>query len=90
MHKAHTMLFRGAPDAWRRSGPLQSSAAGSHLKTANLLLIPGATRVFEEPGTLEMVVEEAVTWFNRCFGALGVHQPLSWKVMKLATSRSAR
>jgi alpha-beta hydrolase superfamily lysophospholipase len=27
-------------------------------------LIPGATHLFEEPGTLEIVAHEAATWFQ--------------------------
>ena len=30
-----------------------------------LLIIPGATHLFEEPGTLEQVADQAVRWFRR-------------------------
>jgi pimeloyl-ACP methyl ester carboxylesterase len=30
-----------------------------------LLIVPGATHLFEEPGTLELVAEQAARWFNR-------------------------
>jgi alpha-beta hydrolase superfamily lysophospholipase len=30
-----------------------------------LTIIPGATHLFEEPGTLEQVAEQAVKWFQR-------------------------
>ena len=30
-----------------------------------LVIIPGATHLFEEPGTLEQVAQHAATWFNR-------------------------
>ncbi|MCS6898075.1 MAG: dienelactone hydrolase family protein [Nitrospira sp.] len=30
-----------------------------------LVIVPGATHLFEEPGTLEQVAEEAGTWFQR-------------------------
>jgi putative phosphoribosyl transferase len=30
-----------------------------------LLLVPGATHLFEEPGTLEAVARHAAAWFNR-------------------------
>ena len=32
-----------------------------------LTIIPGATHLFEEPGTLEQVAEEAMKWFQRHF-----------------------
>jgi putative phosphoribosyl transferase len=34
-----------------------------------LVVVPGATHLFEEPGTLEQVAEIAKTWFVRHFGA---------------------
>ena len=33
-----------------------------------LTIIPGATHLFEEPGTLEQVAEQAARWFSRHFG----------------------
>ncbi len=30
-----------------------------------LVIVPGATHLFEEPGTLEQVARQAATWFNR-------------------------
>jgi putative phosphoribosyl transferase len=30
-----------------------------------LLIVPGATHLFEEPGTLEQAAEQAARWFNR-------------------------
>jgi pimeloyl-ACP methyl ester carboxylesterase len=32
-----------------------------------LTIIPGATHLFEEPGTLEQVAEQAMKWFQRHF-----------------------
>jgi len=32
-----------------------------------LTIIPGATHLFEEPGTLEQVADHALAWFRRCF-----------------------
>jgi len=32
-----------------------------------LTIIPGATHLFEEPGTLEQVADRALEWFLRCF-----------------------
>jgi len=37
--------------------------AMKYLITVNLIVIPGATHLFEEPGALEQVSEEAVLWF---------------------------
>ena len=34
-----------------------------------LTIIPGATHLFEEPGTLEEVSEQALTWFQRHFAS---------------------
>jgi putative phosphoribosyl transferase len=34
---------------------------------AELEIIPGATHLFEEPGTLEQVMELAAAWFQRHF-----------------------
>ena len=36
-----------------------------HLSTGTLIVIPGATHLFEERGTLELVSQEAVLWFQR-------------------------
>jgi len=33
-----------------------------------LTIIPGATHLFEEPGTLEKAAEQALTWFQRYLG----------------------
>jgi hypothetical protein len=30
-----------------------------------LIIVPGATHLFEEPGTLEQVAEHASRWFGR-------------------------
>jgi putative phosphoribosyl transferase len=32
-----------------------------------LEIVPGATQLFEEPGTLEQVMELAAAWFHRHF-----------------------
>jgi alpha-beta hydrolase superfamily lysophospholipase len=34
-----------------------------------LTIIPGATHLFEEPGTLEEVSEQALKWFQRHFAS---------------------
>jgi putative phosphoribosyl transferase len=42
--------------------------AMNYLSTANLIMIPGATHLFEEPGALEQVSQEAVSWFLKYLG----------------------
>ncbi|MGB5045701.1 MAG: alpha/beta hydrolase, partial [Nitrospira sp.] len=32
-----------------------------------LVIVPGASHLFEEPGTLEQVAREALRWFQRYF-----------------------
>jgi hypothetical protein len=36
-----------------------------------LVIVPGATHLFEEPGTLDAVVDHAARWFLRYFGEAG-------------------
>lgn len=36
----------------------------------NMVVIPGATHLFEEPGTLDLVVGEAIDWFDRHLAGL--------------------
>jgi putative phosphoribosyl transferase len=38
-----------------------------------LIIVPGATHLFEEPGTLEEVAQLAARWFSHCFALR--HQP---------------
>ncbi len=46
--------------------------ASTHLRCAHLLeIVPGATHLFEEPGTLEQVAALAAAWFRRWLGADG-------------------
>ena len=53
---------RGRP---RRSGPRAEStgAGGDTRANAKLTVVPGATHLFEEPGTLEQVAKLACDWF---------------------------
>jgi hypothetical protein len=37
-----------------------------------LTIIPGATHLFEEPGTLEEVARQAASWFNRFLPQEGI------------------
>jgi len=38
-----------------------------------LIIVPGATHLFEEPGTLEQVADHAGTWFERYLTKSGAH-----------------
>lgn len=42
--------------------------------TKEMLVVPGASHLFEEPGTLDIVVREAIRWFEQ---HLGVRKPVS-------------
>jgi dienelactone hydrolase len=42
---------------------------------ARLEIVPGATHLFEEPGTLETVARLALDWFQSCFQQLGHGSP---------------
>jgi len=44
-----------------------NSKASAQLKNGKLILIPGATHLFEEPGALELVAESASQWFHQSF-----------------------
>ncbi len=58
-----TLLIVGGADG----GVIQlNEAARDRLSCVNgLVLIPGATHLFEEPGALDQVLEHAVGWFSR-------------------------
>ena len=60
--RAPTLLIVGALD-----GPVidLNRRAGAQLETENeLIVVPGAGHLFEEPGTLDEVVRQAVRWFS--------------------------
>jgi pimeloyl-ACP methyl ester carboxylesterase len=42
---------------------LNEQARNAMTVSAELHIVPGATHLFEEPGTLQTVAEEAGTWF---------------------------
>ena len=42
-----------------------------------LEIVPGATHLFEEPGTLDIVVDKAAAWFRRHFERAGGDRPCS-------------
>jgi putative phosphoribosyl transferase len=57
---APTLLIVGGDDV-----PVigMNEEALKYLTTANLIVIPGATHLFEEPGMLDQVAKEAALWF---------------------------
>jgi putative phosphoribosyl transferase len=64
--KAPTLLIVGGAD----EGVIElNEAARDALRNCDceLVLVPGATHLFEEPGALEEVARLAVTWFERHF-----------------------
>lgn len=65
--KAPTLLIVGEDDQpvldWNRSAYRQLQAE------KKLVVVPGATHLFEEPGTLEMVAQHAAGWFSRYLAA---------------------
>jgi hypothetical protein len=48
-----------------------------------LIIVPGATHLFEEPGTLEQVAEHACTWFQ-------IHVVIGWATRKQQLERTLR
>lgn len=58
---APTLLLVGSED-----GPVipLNKLAKDKLKNSQMILIPKAGHLFEEPGTLEQVVEYAISWFS--------------------------
>lgn len=62
--RAPTLLLVGGND-----GPVIdfNRAALARLATAELVIIPGAGHLFEEPGTMDEVVGRAAAWFSHHF-----------------------
>jgi dienelactone hydrolase len=53
--------------------------AYAHLTCDKALeIVPGATHLFEEPGTLEVVAALAAAWFRRCLGGGKVAEPSAY------------
>jgi pimeloyl-ACP methyl ester carboxylesterase len=59
---APTLLLVGANDP--EVARLNRFALGN-LRTAEMIIVPGASHLFEEPGTLEQVADHAVKWFRK-------------------------
>ncbi|GIJ23524.1 dienelactone hydrolase family protein [Micromonospora lutea] len=60
--RAATLLLVGGLD--EEVITLNEQALGKLTSRAELRVIPGATHLFEEPGTLDQVAEAAVDWFH--------------------------
>lgn len=58
---ARTLFIVGGDDA--EVIPMNEQAAALMNAPHKLLLIPGATHIFEEPGAIEQVAEHTVAWF---------------------------
>jgi putative phosphoribosyl transferase len=63
--KSPTLLLVGSNDT--AVIELNRQALGLMTCTRQLRLIPGATHLFEEPGTLELVARSAAAWFRKYF-----------------------
>jgi len=61
--RAPTLLIVGGAD--RPVIPLNRSAFEQLSCEKDFVLVPGATHLFEEPGTLEQVMQHARRWFSR-------------------------
>ena len=64
--KAPTLLIVGSRDV--PVLPLNEDALAQLRCTKKLEIIPGASHLFEEPGTLEVVSRLAASWFSRYLG----------------------
>jgi alpha/beta superfamily hydrolase len=65
--RAPTLLLVGSLD--RQVIAFNEQAAARLPAEHELSIIPGATHLFEEPGTLEEVARQAVAWFVRTLPA---------------------
>lgn len=63
--KAPTLLLVGGQDFGVIT--LNEAAFADLICEKQLLIVPGATHLFEEPGTLEEVASQAAAWFARHF-----------------------
>jgi pimeloyl-ACP methyl ester carboxylesterase len=65
---APTLLIVGGRDAGVIELNEEARGALVHC-TRELVLVPGATHLFEEPGTLQAAAQHAVQWFERHLAA---------------------
>lgn len=61
--RAPTLLLVGGAD--REVLALNRAARSAMANAAELLVVPGATHLFEEPGALDAVADAAAGWFSR-------------------------
>ncbi|HWV34016.1 MAG TPA: alpha/beta family hydrolase [Thermomicrobiales bacterium] len=61
--KAPTLLIVGGLDT--AVIEMNRSAQARLTGQSDLVIIPGATHLFEEPGTMEQVIDHAIAWFRR-------------------------
>jgi putative phosphoribosyl transferase len=73
--EAPTLLIVGGNDR-PVIGMNQSALATLKCREKKLIIIPGATHLFEEPGTLEKVARVAADWFTRYLAAGKRTKPL--------------
>jgi putative phosphoribosyl transferase len=64
-----TLLLVGGED--REVLALNRAAASAMVGTVELVIIPGASHLFEEPGALEAVARHAASWFRRWLATAG-------------------
>jgi pimeloyl-ACP methyl ester carboxylesterase len=69
---APTLLIVGERDPQVRE--LNEQACNSMTVLAELRIIPTATHLFEEPGTLEQVAEQAGDWFGSYLTSAAGHR----------------
>lgn len=72
--RAPTLLIVGGNDE-PVIGMNRKALARLNCKEKKLVIIPGATHLFEEPGTLEEVARVAAEWFTRHLNPLEEGQP---------------
>ncbi len=65
--RAPTLLIVGGND--EPAIELNRDALARLNAPADLVIVPGATHLFDEPGTLEQVMQHAANWFRRYVGA---------------------
>ena len=80
-----TLLIVGAED--RSVIPLNELAYKKLVSPKEMVVIPGATHLFEEPGTLERVAELARDWFVKYF-ALGTKEDVMKKSEPMTSKKT--
>lgn len=76
--RAPTLLIVGGDDPVVVD--LNREALSALQCTKRLEIVPGATHLFEEPGTLEQVAELALHWFEQHLGSAAPKAPMTYEV----------